>query len=61
MDLIILYVIPSCITDRKNANLIDLVSMKEFKKALFTLGGIKAPRLDGFPTLFFHKIWDIIG
>jgi hypothetical protein len=37
------------------------VAPQEIKKALFSIGSLKAPGFDGFPSLFYHKHWDICG
>lgn len=34
---------------------------EEVEEALFQMHPTKAPGLDGFPTLFYQKYWDIIG
>lgn len=39
----------------------ELVSMDEFKVALFQLHPDKAPRLNGFPTRFFQNCWGFLG
>ncbi|XP_061341450.1 uncharacterized protein LOC133287787 [Gastrolobium bilobum] len=32
----------------------------EIKQALFNIGALKAPGIDGYPTIFFQKNWDLI-
>lgn len=41
-------------------NLEQPFSLEEIKKAVFDLGGDKAPRPDGFPMQFFKTFWEII-
>ncbi|XP_062021276.1 uncharacterized protein LOC133737799 [Rosa rugosa] len=36
-----------------------LVDMCEVKKAMFSIGGLKAPGFDGFPALFYQKFWSL--
>lgn len=36
-------------------------SSEEIRAATFDLGDDKAPRHDGFPMLFSHKFWDVVG
>ncbi|XP_057847249.1 uncharacterized protein LOC131057072 [Cryptomeria japonica] len=50
----ILEVIPSCVKEEHNKMLMDLVSLKEVKRAVFGLGSDKSPRPDGFPALFYQ-------
>lgn len=52
-------VIPALITENQNKRLISLVTKKEVRDALGGLGGDKAPGLDGFPSMFFQKLWHI--
>lgn len=33
----------------------------EVQKAVFQMGGLKAPSPDGVPAVFFQKAWDIVG
>lgn len=33
----------------------------EVKFALFHIGGLKAPRFDGFPAHFYQKHWNLVG
>ncbi|KAL6204037.1 hypothetical protein ACLB2K_021307 [Fragaria x ananassa] len=37
------------------------VSMEEVYKALFSIGGLKAPGVDGFPAVFFQKYWNMFS
>ncbi|KAL6202672.1 hypothetical protein ACLB2K_026377 [Fragaria x ananassa] len=37
------------------------VSMEEVYKALFSIGGLKAPGVDGFPAVFFQKHWNMFS
>nr|GFC28340.1 hypothetical protein [Tanacetum cinerariifolium] len=42
-------------------SLIEDVSLKEIKDALFDIGDNKSPGPDGFSSVFFKKSWNIIG
>ncbi|CAM8940407.1 unnamed protein product [Rhodiola kirilowii] len=46
------------ISKEMNSWLLQDVSEDEIKKAVFSLGPLKAPGVDGFPALFYHKFWD---
>ncbi|XP_039126955.1 uncharacterized protein LOC120263117 [Dioscorea cayenensis subsp. rotundata] len=49
---------------KSSVDLTDLerpFSLEEIKKAVFDLGGDKAPGPDGFPLHFFKHFWDIIN
>lgn len=37
------------------------ISDCEVKNALFDIGGLKAPGVDGFPALFYQKHWDLLS
>lgn len=43
-----------------NAELERPFNEEEICRAVFQLGGLKAPGPDGYPCLFYHKDWDII-
>jgi hypothetical protein len=47
------------ITEEENALLSSIPVEEEILDALDSLGSTKAPRPDGFTTLFFKKYWDI--
>lgn len=49
------------VTKEDNADLCALPTMKEIKDAIFQLGAMKAPGLDGFSTLFFQHYWEVVG
>ncbi|KAL9691841.1 hypothetical protein QQ045_012268 [Rhodiola kirilowii] len=34
---------------------------EEVKRALFQMAPLKAPGIDGFPALFFHRNWNTVG
>jgi hypothetical protein len=48
------------ITEEENALLSSIPVEEEILDALDSLGSTKAPRPDGFTTLFFKKYWDIV-
>lgn len=37
------------------------VSHDEIKEAMYSIGGLKAPGIDGFPAIFYQKNWDQVG
>ncbi|RYR39566.1 hypothetical protein Ahy_A09g045127 isoform B [Arachis hypogaea] len=41
-------------------NLIKTPTLEETKKAVFSIGSLKAPGRDGFPALFFKRNWEIV-
>lgn len=53
--------IPNCIFEDQNKVLTSILSYEEISKVFFSFDGDKAPGLDGFPFLFFHKYWGIIS
>lgn len=57
----VLEVIPKCVSNAQNATLTKVVTLEEVKSTLFSIGGDKAPSLDGFLVLFFQKLWDVLA
>ena len=53
--------IPSCIFEAQNSSLTSIPSLDEISIVVFSFEGNKAPGPNGFPLLFFHKYWHIIG
>ncbi|KAF7844526.1 putative Polynucleotidyl transferase [Senna tora] len=49
--------IPCTVWDMVNTPFTD----DEVKKAVFSIGGLKAPGSDGFPAKFYHLNWDTIS
>lgn len=56
----ILDCIDSVVTDEMNASLSRSFSLEEIKDAVFNMGGLKAPSLNGFQGVFFQSFWDFI-
>lgn len=52
--------IPKLVTDRLNHKLCAQVSMVEIKEAVFSLGDLKAPGIDGLNGLFYQQNWEIV-
>ena len=55
-----LSVIPKLISDEDNQLLNNPVSIREIKKALFSMDPDKAPGPDGFTAWFYVSCWDTI-
>lgn len=53
--------IKRCIFDEDNRKLLTPYEDEEIRGALFEMGSTKAPREDGFPTLFNRRCWDNVG
>nr|GEW30868.1 RNA-directed DNA polymerase, eukaryota, reverse transcriptase zinc-binding domain protein [Tanacetum cinerariifolium] len=41
--------------------MVEEITNKEIKEAMFGIGNEKSPNPDGFTTMFFKKSWDIMG
>ncbi|CAM8905994.1 unnamed protein product [Rhodiola kirilowii] len=50
--------VSSCITEEMNDELLRDISEDEIKRAVFALGPLKAPGIDGFPAIFYQKFWE---
>ncbi len=48
------------VSEEDRANLAAPFSHEELRKAVFQLGGDKAPGPDGFPLCFYQAFWDIL-
>ena len=49
------------INDNQNKLLTEKVMNLETLKAMFSIGGLKAPRIDGFPASFYQHNQHIVG
>ena len=49
------------INDKQNKLLIEKVTNLEIRKAMLSIGGSKAPRIDGIPASFYQHNWHIVG
>jgi hypothetical protein len=49
------------VTDPINEQLMRPYGVDEVKKALFSIGDLKAPGGDGLHAVFFKKYWDFLG
>ncbi|KAK2648507.1 hypothetical protein Ddye_015996 [Dipteronia dyeriana] len=47
------------ISEAELARLLLAVDETKLKNSLFSIGGLKAPRLEGFPSIFFQKFWNV--
>ncbi|XP_037491748.1 uncharacterized protein LOC119369495 [Jatropha curcas] len=54
-------VMPACITDEMNNELLAPYSDDEIKSTVFSMQPDKAPGLDGFNPAFYQSHWDIVG
>ncbi|XP_072058188.1 uncharacterized protein [Arachis hypogaea] len=52
--------IPGRVTEDMNRKLISEVTEDEVRKAVFSMGSLKAPGLDGLNGMFYQKHWEII-
>lgn len=52
--------IPPVINNQQNEQLIQLPQEKEVTHALSSIGALKAPSPDGFPSLSFHSAWHLV-
>lgn len=53
--------VPTKVTDAMNMELMKPYSDEEIKNALFSMGDLKAPGLDGMPALFYKNFWEKVG
>ena len=37
------------------------IENEDIKQAMFSIGGLKAPGIDGYPTIFFQRNWNQVG
>lgn len=49
------------ITSEMNEFLLKEFKEEEIKKALDSIGDLKAPGPDGMPAVFYKQLWDIVG
>ncbi|CAM8943685.1 unnamed protein product [Rhodiola kirilowii] len=47
-----------CITGEMNDMLLGDILEEEIREAVFSLGPLKAPGIDGFPAVFYQKFWN---
>ena len=52
---------PNCLTVEQRAFCEQLLSLKEFKEAIFSMADDKSPGCDGFPYEFYKHLWEEIG
>ena len=53
--------IEPCISMEENEELCRVPSREEIRKVVFEMKSLKAPGLDGFPTLFYKHYWETVG
>jgi hypothetical protein len=49
------------VTEDMNRGLLAPFSTEEVKKALFSIGDLKAPGPDGLHAVFYKRFWDMLG
>jgi len=49
-----------CITEEMNVDLCKPFTEEEISNALFQIGPLKAPGLDGLPARFFQRNWGLL-
>lgn len=57
----IIHTVQPKVTEGMNNLLCADYSEEEVKKALYSMGDLKAPGLDGIPAVFFKRFWQTIG
>ena len=60
-DLVLLNKVVPRVTQAINDELMKPYTAEEVKKAVFSIGDMKAPGTDGFHAIFFKKCWHIFG
>ena len=56
----VLSVLINSVTEPMNRLLLEEVSEREVRDAVFNMGSLKALGPDGFPSLFFQPHWEVI-
>lgn len=50
-----------CVAAEDSTRLVEMVSFKEIKEALWSIGDLKAPGPDGYNSKFFKSTWSTTG
>ena len=61
VDLAVLSDVNRRVTTDMNQFLMASFSREEVKKALFSIGDLKAPGPDGLHAVFFKRLWNMLG
>ena len=54
-------IIPKLVTDNMNTKLTKPISDSKIRKAVFSMGALKAPGSDGLNGSFYQKHWEVVG
>lgn len=61
MDMSVLYLVPSVISEEDNDDLNRPPTFEEVRRVVFELNGDSVCGLDGFTSHFYQAYWDIVG
>jgi hypothetical protein len=57
----LLQVVTPRVSKEMNESLCAEYTEEEVKEAMFNIGDLKAPGLDGMPAIFYKRFWHILG
>jgi hypothetical protein len=56
----VLNLVEQMVTPTMNQHLCEAFTEKEISDAIFQMGPLKAPGLDGFPARFYQRNWSVV-